>query len=431
MKSKPLAATAAALILLFLGMAQAVAAEAPGKRFATVHKITGTVQASGSGAVPKRDLQSGDAVYVGEHIRAGTNGEAVLRTDDAGVIAVRPNAAFSMEQFSADGDGKDSLSLRIFAGALRLITGWTARFNKDNHRIRTPSGTVGIRGTDHEPYVMGPELSVELQQAEGTYDKVNSGATVLRANGAEVAIAPGHVGFAPSKPPGRTRALMTALLPTLLDKVPGFYVAGSFDAELEELAKSSMREAEQSGRLAQADAQAAAQAAATSSATPTGTPEAPPTGASAVLAATTKPDPAGCPVSSIARTWLTELDGAIAQRDANKFVAQFDADASITATVRDAQGQPTQISFTRMELVKSTFASVAQLTEFASRRPVVNARLSNGSTAAQCARIDIESVVIESGVRNGASYRIESLETFTLAKRAGVWLAVRAATRQQ
>lgn len=437
MKNHPIAGItgiAGALLLLVLGMAQAVAGETTAKRFATVHKITGTVQAANGSATHKRDLKAGDTVYVGEHIRASANGEAVLRTDDAGVIAVRPNAAFSMEQFSAEGDTKDSLSLRIFAGALRLITGWTARFNKDNHRIRTPSGTVGIRGTDHEPYVLGPELSVELQQPEGTYDKVNTGETVLRANGAEVAVTPGRVGFAPIKPPGRTRALMTALLPTLLDTMPGFYVAGSFDAELEELARTSMGEALQSGRLARADAQAAAQAGAAgvAPAPGSGTPESAPAGSSQTGTATaTKPDPAGCPVSTIARTWLADLDGAIVQRDANLFMAQFDADATISATVRDGQGKATTLAFTRMELVKSTFASMAQLTEFSSRRPVVRAAVAKGSTAAQCTRIEVESVVIESGVRNGGSYRIESLETFTLAKRAGAWVAVRAQARQQ
>ncbi|MBP8053628.1 MAG: hypothetical protein KAY39_02140, partial [Burkholderiaceae bacterium] len=119
MKNHPIAGItgiAGALLLLVLGMAQAVAGETTAKRFATVHKITGTVQAANGSATHKRDLKAGDTVYVGEHIRAGANGEAVLRTDDAGVIAVRPNAAFSMEQFSAEGDTKDSLSLRIFAG---------------------------------------------------------------------------------------------------------------------------------------------------------------------------------------------------------------------------------------------------------------------------------------------------------------------------
>ena len=42
----------------------------------------------------------------------------------------------------------------------------------------------------------------------------------------------------------------------------------------------------------------------------------------------------------------------------------FDADATISATVRDGQGKATTLAFTRMELVKSTFASMAQLTEF-------------------------------------------------------------------
>lgn len=409
----------AALVLVLAVVAPALAADPAAARFATVYKVQGTVQALADQGGTARDLQVGDAVYVGERVQASANGEAVLRTEDAGVIAVRPNAVFSMERFSAQGQTSDGMTLRIVRGALRLITGWTARLNRDNHRIVTPSATVGIRGTDHEPYVMSAELSVELQQAEGTYDKVNSGETVVFANGGEVAIGAGRVGFAPARPPGRTRALMTALMPTLLERVPGFYVAGSFDAELEELAQASMREAQAAGRVPSAPLPTAP--------APIPTPEP----AASVAEAATPQDPPGCAVSSIARLWLERLDTAIAQRDANAFIAQFDADAVIGATVRDAQGQATDLQFTRMELVKSTFAALAQLSEFASRRPVVRATLASSSSAAQCQAIDVESLVIESGVRNGGSYRVESVERFTLQRHAGQWLAVRAHTRQQ
>lgn len=418
-----------ALFVLVTTLSSVMAEESAPTRFGTVYKITGNVVATDGHNPKKRTLKQGDVVYVGEQIRSGANGEAVLRTDDAGVIAVRPNAVFAMEQFSATGNPRDSLTLRIFAGALRLITGWTGRFNKDNHRINTPSGTVGIRGTDHEPYVLSPEMSVELQQPEGTYDKVNKGGTVLRANGGELAIDPGHVGFARAKPLGRTRALMTALLPILLDRVPGFFVAGTFDAELDDLASRSMHDALQSGRLAPTDA---------TEATSTG---APPPVAAQVSATHEAPipstpdamqpaDPPGCAVHAIAQTWLSELDAAIFERDAAKFIGKFEPNARISAAVRGADDTLKQLHFTRDELVKSTFAAMAGLSEFASRRPATNAVLGTGSTAARCDHIDIESLVIENGVRNGASYRIESLETFSLVKQSGRWIAVRANTTQ-
>lgn len=388
-------------------------------RFASVYKITGSVVATDASGTKKRTLKSGDPVYVGEQVRAGANGEAVLRTDDAGVIAVRPNAAFVMEQFSANGDNQDKFSVRILTGALRMITGWTGLFNKDNHRIVTPSATLGIRGTDHEPYVLSAEMAVDLQQPEGTYNRVYKGGTVLKANGGEVDIDPGQVGFAPVAVPGRTRALMTVLLPALLDKVPGFFVPGAFDNELEALAQQSMREATLAHKFQLPSGTAMA-------ASGTATPATPDAHGNANAAAET----GACQPSAIATAWLAELDAAIEKRDALAFVSKFDNRARITATVRNGQGDPAEVGFTRDEMVKSTFAALSQLSDYSSRRPVINAKLSASARVAKCDRIEVESVVIESGKRNGGSYRVESLEKYKLMKTPSGWIAVQASTTQ-
>ena len=39
--------------------------------------------------------------------------------------------------------------------------------------------------------------------------------------------------------------------------------------------------------------------------------------------------------------------------------------------------------------------------------------------------------MIEQGKRNGAAYRLESIESYVLEKRAGKWLAIRAETTQR
>ena len=393
-------------------------------RFASVYKITGSVVATNAAGTSRRTLKAGDVVYVGEQVRADANGEAVLRTDDAGVIAVRPNAAFVMDQFSANGDKQDKFSVRILTGALRMITGWTGLFNKDNHRIVTPSATLGIRGTDHEPYVMSAELSVELQQPEGTYNRVYKGGTVLRANGGEVDIDAGRVGFAPALPPGRTRALMTVLLPALLDKVPGFFLPGTYDDELEALAQQSMSEAVQSHKIeppSAADNAAAQMPSATAAAS---VPDAADTAKKPV-------ETGACQPTAIASTWLAELDAAIEKRDALQFVSKFDNKARISATVRNGQGEATEVHFTREEMVKSTFSALSELSAFSTRRPVINAKLAAGNHGAQCDRIEVESLVIESGQRNGGSYRVESVENYQLRKTAAGWVATQASTRQR
>ena len=388
-------------------------------RYASVYKISGTIVATDS-ANKQRTLKQGDAVFIGEQVRAGSNSEAVLRTEDAGIIAVRPNAAFVMEQFKAEGNATDSLSVRILSGALRMITGWTGYFNKSQHRIITPSATVGIRGTDHEPYVLSAEMSVDMQLPEGTYNKVNSGGTVLRSNGAELEVNPGRVGFAPAPPTVRPRALITVLMPVLLDKVPGFFVAGAFDAELEALAAADLAEAIKTRKLDQPGVM-----------DPTPQQSAPTTSTTAPVVVDTSGDTANCKPSVIAATWLQELDAAVQSKDGPLFLSKFDADVVVFARVRDGSGNLVELKFTRDEVVRSTFAAFAQLTDYTSRRPATKARLAPDTRSAQCDRIDVESVAIESGRRNGATYRSETFETYRLVKRAGKWLAISATNSQR
>jgi hypothetical protein len=392
------------------------------QRFASVYKITGSVVATDSTGQQKRELKQGDTLFVGEQVRATATGEAVLRTDDAGVIAVRPNAAFVMEQFTANGNAGDNLSVRILTGALRMITGWTGYYNKERHRILTPSATVGIRGTDHEPYVLSAEMSVDLQMPEGTYNKVNSGGTVLSANGVQLDVSAGRVGFAPAKSEMRPRALLTVLMPSLLEKVPGFFVAGAFDSELEALAAADMTAAAKAGKLSGAVQTAAVPE---PGAAPTAGPM---TGTSTVMPEEKLVETGNCRPVAIATQWLQELDMAVVNKDGQTFLDKFDSQSKVVARVRDGAGNPVELSFTRDELVKSTFASFAQLSNYASRRPVIKAVLSAQTRPTQCDRIDIESVAIESGTRNGGSYRAETLETYKLVKRSGKWVALQATT---
>jgi hypothetical protein len=418
---RPLIPAFCALVCVFLcGVAQAQKQEQ--SRFASVYQIRGVVSASNASSNSTRELRSGDVVYVGEVIRASASGEAVLKTDDAGVIAVRPNAIFAVEKFAAMGNASDGQSLRILSGALRLITGWVGMIKKDSYRITTPSATVGIRGTDHEPFVLTPEMAANLDQPEGTYDKVISGGTVLQSPVGEVAVDAGKVGFAPVVRARRQRALLTALMPALLDRVPQFYVPGAFDDQLEALAKRSMEEAIQSGRVAHAEANAASvlsPAQALPPAVPALLPAVPD------RAAPSNTDPA-CPAKQIADQWLTELDGTIAHRNSQAFVQKFSASARVTARIRKMDGATVELQFNRQELAESTLRALADLEQFATRRPVSTARDSDN-----CTRLHVESVTIESGVRSGTAYRLESLEKYDLELSDGRWLAVRAVTEQR
>ncbi|MDP1735655.1 MAG: hypothetical protein Q8L44_14960 [Sulfuritalea sp.] len=421
--------------------AEPTAVQAGGKPFATVLRIRGDVSASGGGS--ERKLREGDVVYVGERVRAPALAEAVFKTDDAGMVAVRPSTEFVAERFAAEDKPTDSFTVRLLTGSLRVISGWIARTNRSGHTIVTPSATIGIRGTDHEPYVLSAELAAATANKEGTYDKVNRGGTTLQVGDNTLDIDAGRVGFVraptPVKEPAngfRARALLTILLPVLLDKVPSFYVPGEFDAELDRYSQTADQESQRQLEQRRKAPPVAAPQAATSVVPPAvAAPAAAPAKAPAPAPAPVAPPAAaaigGCDATAIAKTWLKQLDGAIARRNAPAIVALFAPEAAVRATVRGNEGKMTGVDISREELAQSTLAAMKGLKDFKQRRVWTEGKLADPAAGAACNRVSLRSVAIEQGRQSGKPYRFESLEEYVLELRAGKWLAIKAETTQQ
>ena len=399
----------------------ASAAEAQARRFASVLKLQGTVQAISAGK--PRTLNVGDAVFVGERVRAGAASEAVLKTEDAGYIAIRPNAEFVAEAYAAEGKPTDHATVRVIGGAIRMITGWIGRTNPREVKVNVSTVTIGIRGTDHEPYAMTAELARAMVQPEGVYDKVNRGATLVESAGNSLDVPSGRVGFVRQ---GRSRALLTILLPVLLEKVPAFYVPGQFDDELDSLSSTADDEAMRELAAVQ-EASGKDTAAQSPTLTRPAVADTPPAQKSAVVPSV-KPAPDACNSVNIARAWLNQLDNAIVKRDASTITALFARDVKVDANVRGTDGSTTSVSLSREELVSSTIAAMQGLSGFQQRRLTVEARAVD---VGNCNRIHVRSNVIEQGRRNGAPYRFESVEEYVLERRGGVWLAVQAETTQR
>ncbi len=410
---------------------QAGAAGEPARRFASVWRIRGDISASTGETGPVRRLQAGDPVYVGERVRADASAEVVLKTEDAGLLAVRPGGVFIAERFAAEGKPTDNLTLRLVVGSVRVISGWIARINRPEYRVVTQTTTIGIRGTDHEPYVLTADLAATMSQPAGTYDKVNRGGTTLDVNGNKLDIEPGKVGFVRAPRVATTRALMTLLLPVLLDKVPDFYVPGEFDAELDLLSQSAddnaVAQLEERRKAPAGNTMPPAAAGGLASTTGATTMVAP---ATAPLAAAPR-DPArgdSCGANSVARSWLAQLDGAIVRRNAPTILRLFAPQVVVQATVRDKDGNATTVDVSRDEFARSAGSAVKGLSDYQQRRVSIEGQ---PELAGACDRIIVKSVVIEQGKQNGAAYRFESTEEFTLERRAGRWLATRAATSQR
>ena len=394
-----------------------------GKPFANAWRLRGDVFVTNKLGVPRR-LREGGTVYVGEQVRAAPNSEAVLKTADAGIVAVRPGAEFIPERFAAEGKSTDRQVLRLITGSLRVITGWIGQLNRNDHRIVTPSATIGIRGTDHEPYVL-PAAMASASYRQGTYDKVNRGATLLDANGGNVAIDSGKVGFA--RDPNavvagnRTRALVTVLLPVLLAKVPEFYVPGSFDQELDRYSETidavSQKQLENRTGVKSAPAPKIAPAPVAAAA-----PELAPEPVTTPIV--------GCPPLTIGENWLGRFDRAIVRRDVKTILGLFAPEIVAKATVRSGDGMAT-LEFKRVEMVNSTLNAIASPKDYKPRRVSLEATLAEGESEATCKQVIVKSMAIEQGQMNGRPYRFEALEEYLLEQRNGEWLAIKAHTTQR
>ena len=386
-----------------------------GKPFATVWRLRGDVFATPKNGKP-RLLKEGATVNVGELVRATPDSEAVLKTPDGGIVAVRPGAEFVPERFAAEGKKTDRQVLRLITGSLRLITGWIGQLNKSEHRVETPSATIGIRGTDHEPYVLPAEMANSTYR-QGTYDKVNRGATLLDANGGNVEIDSGKVGFAraPAPPGVRSRALMTLLLPVLLAKVPDFYVPGSFDQELDRYSETIDATSQ---KQLESRTGGSRQPAAVPNVTNAPGAEPPPV---AIV---------GCPPQIIGEAWLGRFDRAVIRRDVKTILGLFAPEAVAKATVRSGKDMAT-LEFKRDELVDSTLKSIANLKDYQQRRVSLEAKLADGESEATCRQVEVKSIAIEQGTMNGRPYRFEALEEYLLEQRNGEWLAIKAQTTQR
>jgi hypothetical protein len=176
--------------------------------FGTVDDISGSAYVtdqSGKSAA----IAVGLNIYEGQTINSGPDGEVHLVTEDGGIIAVRPDTVFRVDEYKAAGNDTDKIFMSLLKGAVRSITGWIGKYNHSAYRITTPTATIGIRGTDHEVTVIDKVDGDE----PGTYDTVNEGSTELKTAHGSAEVTPGKFAFAPR---GR------AVAPVFLSQRPHF-----------------------------------------------------------------------------------------------------------------------------------------------------------------------------------------------------------------
>jgi hypothetical protein len=159
-------------------------------------KLDGSVKVLG----PKSEVENGDTLV------AEKNTYAQIRFVDNSEITLKPGTTFRIENFNYDA-GKpdaDSAAFNLVKGGLRSITGLLGKRNKEKFSLKTPSATIGIRGTTFiVTYVAPSAMRINPNPgplselgAQGGIGMVKSGLDPVAASQAKAPQAP------PALPPG-------------------------------------------------------------------------------------------------------------------------------------------------------------------------------------------------------------------------------------
>jgi len=97
------------------------------------------------GKVETKTLVVGTDVFIGDRVVTDARGLVQIRFSDRTELVVGPGSALVIEDYLLREDGSGGkFAINALAGTFRFVTGGAP---KDRYAIRTPTGTVGVRGT--------------------------------------------------------------------------------------------------------------------------------------------------------------------------------------------------------------------------------------------------------------------------------------------
>lgn len=167
---------------LFLHAAGAAAAEA-----GRVLVAVGDVVAVRAGKdVP---LARDSVVESGDSLRLGADSNAQIRFTDGALVALRPNTQFRIDDYAyaqtPESAGRAFFSL--LQGGMRTITGLIGKLRHKEYGVRTPTSTIGIRGTHYSlRHCIKDCASADGTLApDGTYGGVFEGGVNVSNDGGE------------------------------------------------------------------------------------------------------------------------------------------------------------------------------------------------------------------------------------------------------
>ncbi|HEX4328675.1 MAG TPA: FecR family protein [Burkholderiales bacterium] len=157
---------------------------------------------------------NGTPVETGDQVRTGPASSAQIRFTDSAIVSVKPQTLFAVSEYAFSGqeDGSEKAVFELIRGGFRTVTGLIGHINKRSYQLRTPTATVGIRGT-----VWGAQQceAGQCKQPDGsnapagTYGEVKSGAIAVSNDAGESDFGPNTAFYVADSKSAATRLLAT------------------------------------------------------------------------------------------------------------------------------------------------------------------------------------------------------------------------------
>lgn len=113
----------------------------------------------------RRLLQRRDDVFEGDTLTTGANGQLQLRFEDNAILALRANSRLRISEYhGANGAQGERVLMDLLAGGFRTISGNFGKTDRDAYQVRTPTASIGIRGTHYEAVFESETLTVGVYE---------------------------------------------------------------------------------------------------------------------------------------------------------------------------------------------------------------------------------------------------------------------------
>ncbi|MDZ4188459.1 MAG: FecR domain-containing protein [Hydrogenophaga sp.] len=114
-----------------------------------------------------RTLGVGLNLQQGDRLTTAVGASAIVKLADGTRMTLRPQSDMVLQQVRYTPDAPDNnLLLELLRGGFRAITGLIAKDNDRAALVKTPTATIGIRGTDFDARLCGTDCFEEIRTAK-------------------------------------------------------------------------------------------------------------------------------------------------------------------------------------------------------------------------------------------------------------------------